>query len=84
MSISKKNRKVAREPSHSSPGAGVEGTTASVQTYELIIIGGGNSALEAAIDMVRITSHTYLVSLTPPTGDPILIDKLERNLSFFT
>jgi alkyl hydroperoxide reductase subunit F len=40
------------------------------------IIGGGNSALEAAEDMVKIAEHIHLVSLTPFTGDQILIDKL--------
>lgn len=49
------------------------------------VIGGGNSALEAASDMVKIASHVYLVSLTPLTGDPILIDKLKQanNLTIF-
>jgi alkyl hydroperoxide reductase subunit F len=45
---------------------------------KVAVIGGGNSALEAAIDMVRIADHTYLISLTPLTGDLILIDKLEK------
>ncbi len=40
------------------------------------VIGGGNSALEAAEDMVKIAEHVYLVSLTPLTGDQILIDKV--------
>lgn len=40
------------------------------------IIGGGNSALEAADDMVKIAEHVYLISLTPFTGDQILIDKV--------
>ena len=40
------------------------------------IIGGGNSALEAANDMVKIAEHVYLISLTPFTGDQILIDKV--------
>jgi alkyl hydroperoxide reductase subunit F len=40
------------------------------------VIGGGNSALEAALDMVKIAEHVDLVSLTPLTGDPILIEKL--------
>jgi len=38
VSISKKNRRVAWEPSHSSPGAGVEGTTASVQAERDLLI----------------------------------------------
>ena len=50
------------------------------------IVGGGNSALEAALDMVKIAEHVDLVSLTQLTGDRILIDKLgdAKNLSIFT
>jgi len=50
------------------------------------VVGGGNSALEAALDMVKIAEHVDLVSLTPLTGDAILIDKLSEanNLSIFT
>ncbi len=52
---------------------------------KVAVIGGGNSALEAASDMVKIAGHVYLISLTPLTGDPILIDKLKNagNLTFF-
>ncbi|MFC1957641.1 FAD-dependent oxidoreductase [Chloroflexota bacterium] len=50
------------------------------------VVGGGNSALEAALDMVKIAEHVDLVSLTPLTGDAILIDKLAaaKNLAVFT
>ncbi len=50
------------------------------------IVGGGNSALEATLDMVKITEHVDLVSLTPLTGDLILIEQLAeaKNLSIFT
>ena len=50
------------------------------------VVGGGNSALEAALDMVKIAEHVDLVSLTQLTGDPILIDKLSdaKNLTIFT
>ena len=49
------------------------------------VIGGGNSALEAAEDMIRIAQHIYLISLTPLTGDQILIDKVTgaSNLTVF-
>ena len=49
------------------------------------VIGGGNSALEAAEDMIRIAKHVYLISLTPLTGDQILIDKVSAasNLTIF-
>ena len=53
---------------------------------KVAVVGGGNSALEAALDMVKIAEHVNLVSLTPLTGDPILIEKLEKanNFSLFT
>ena len=49
------------------------------------VIGGGNSALEATDDMIKIAAHIYLVSLTPLTGDQILIDKVKdaSNLTMF-
>jgi alkyl hydroperoxide reductase subunit F len=52
---------------------------------KVAVIGGGNSALEAADDMVKIAEHVYLISLTPLTGDQILIDKLKdaNNLTMF-
>jgi len=52
----------------------------------VVVVGGGNSALEAALDMVKIAEHVDLVSLTPLTGDAILIDKLGEatNLAIFT
>jgi len=50
------------------------------------VIGGGNSALEAALDMVKIAEHVDLVSLTPFTGDAVLVEKLKdaNNLTIFT
>ena len=50
------------------------------------VVGGGNSALEAALDMVKIAEHVDLVSLTRLTGDAILVNKLSgaKNLSIFT
>ncbi len=52
---------------------------------KVAVIGGGNSALEAADDMVKIGEHVYLVSITPLTGDQILIDKVggAANLTTF-
>src|SRR3990172_7960108 len=49
------------------------------------VVGGGNSALEAALDMVKVAEHVNLVSLTPLTGDAVLIEKLSdaRNLTIF-
>jgi alkyl hydroperoxide reductase subunit F len=53
---------------------------------KVAVIGGGNSALEAALDMIKIAEHVDLVSLTPLTGDRILIDQLAdaKNLTIFT
>jgi alkyl hydroperoxide reductase subunit F len=42
------------------------------------VIGGGNSGLEAALDMVKIAEWVELVSLTPLTGDAVLIEKLNK------
>ena len=52
---------------------------------KVAVIGGGNSALEAADDMTKIAEHVYLVSLTPLTGDQILIDKVNgaTNITIF-
>jgi alkyl hydroperoxide reductase subunit F len=52
---------------------------------KVAVIGGGNSALEAVDDMVKIADHVYLISLTPLTGDQILIDKVKSasNLTIF-
>lgn len=52
---------------------------------KVAVIGGGNSALEAADDMVKIADHVYLISLTPLTGDQILIDRVKSasNLTMF-
>jgi len=52
---------------------------------KVAVIGGGNSALEAADDMVKIAQYVYLVSLTPLTGDQILIDRVKdaSNLTAF-
>jgi NADH-dependent peroxiredoxin subunit F len=52
----------------------------------IAVIGGGNSALEAASDMIQVASHVFLVSLTPLTGDAILIDRVREhsNVTIYT
>ncbi len=52
----------------------------------VVVVGGGNSALEAALDMVKIAEHVDLVSVTPLTGDHILIEQLAgaRNVTILT
>jgi alkyl hydroperoxide reductase subunit F len=52
---------------------------------KVAVIGGGNSALEAVDDMVKIAGQVYLVSLTQLTGDQILIGRVKgaSNLTIF-
>ena len=49
------------------------------------VVGGGNSAVEAVLDMLKIAEHVDLVSLTPLTADPILVERLKgaQNLTTF-
>jgi alkyl hydroperoxide reductase subunit F len=53
---------------------------------KVAVIGGGNSAVEATLDMVKIAEHVDMVSVTPLTGDPIMIEKLANanNLTIYT
>jgi len=53
---------------------------------KVAVVGGGNSALEAADDMIKIAEHVYLVSLTPLTADRVLVDRVSEaaNLTTFT
>ena len=44
---------------------------------KVAVIGGGNSALEAAHDLVNIAEHVYVVSLEEWTADEVLVDKVE-------
>jgi len=50
---------------------------------KVAVIGGGNSAVEAALDMVKIAEHVSLISLTPLTADPVLLNRLDaaKNLT---
>ncbi|MGD8513246.1 MAG: FAD-dependent oxidoreductase [Deltaproteobacteria bacterium] len=43
---------------------------------DVAVAGGGNSALGAAIDLIKVARKVYVVSLTPLTGDPILQDQV--------
>ena len=53
---------------------------------KVAVIGGGNSGVEAALDMAKISEHVTLISNTPLTGDAILVDQLAalKNLTVFT
>jgi alkyl hydroperoxide reductase subunit F len=56
------------------------------QGMEVVVVGGGNSALQAAIDMSKIANRIYLASLTPLTGDHILREKVReaKNVTVLT
>ncbi|MBI4295907.1 MAG: FAD-dependent oxidoreductase [Chloroflexi bacterium] len=52
---------------------------------KVAIIGGGNSAVGAVDDMLKIADHVYLVSTTPLTCDAVLHDRVKgaSNLTIF-
>ena len=35
--------------------------------------------MEAALDLIKVARKVYLVSSTPLTGDPILVDKVKSS-----
>jgi alkyl hydroperoxide reductase subunit F len=44
---------------------------------DVAVIGGGNSALDAALQMVRLAKHTYLINSFPAiTGDAVMREKV--------
>lgn len=47
---------------------------------DVAIIGGGNSALDAALQLMRIASHVYLINIVGRlTGDPVMIEKVQES-----
>ena len=52
---------------------------------KVAVVGGGNSALEAVLDLLKIAEHVNLVSLTPLTGNTVLSNQLidAKNLTIF-
>jgi len=50
------------------------------------VVGGGNSGLEAALDMLKIAEHVDLITHGRLTGDEALVGQLEgaKNLSIYT
>jgi len=44
------------------------------------VIGGGNSALDAALQLVKIAKHIYIINITPRLGgDAIMGEKVEKD-----
>jgi NADH-dependent peroxiredoxin subunit F len=46
---------------------------------DVAVVGGGNSAMAAVIDLMSIANRVYVVSLTALTGDPIYRDKVLKS-----
>jgi len=44
---------------------------------DVAVIGGGNAALDAVMQLTDIARHVYVVSIEDWTGDPVTIKKLE-------
>jgi alkyl hydroperoxide reductase subunit F len=46
---------------------------------EVAIIGGGNAALDAALNISKLVKHLYVINITPElTADPVMIDKVQE------
>ena len=47
---------------------------------DVAIIGGGNSALDAALQLMKIAPHIYIINITSSLGgDPIMREKVEES-----
>lgn len=47
---------------------------------DVAIIGGGNSALDAALQLIKIARKTYLINIVSRlTGDPVMIEKVRSS-----
>ncbi len=42
------------------------------------VVGGGNSAVKAVLDLINYTAEVHLISLTPLTADQVLTDRLRN------
>ena len=46
---------------------------------DVAVVGGGNSAMEAVIDLIPIARRIHIISLGPLTGDPVYRGKIDRS-----
>ncbi|MCX5702057.1 MAG: FAD-dependent oxidoreductase [Candidatus Omnitrophica bacterium] len=47
---------------------------------DVAVIGGGNSALDAAIQLMRIAKHVYVINITSSlNGDTVMLEKVEES-----
>jgi alkyl hydroperoxide reductase subunit F len=45
---------------------------------DVTVIGGGNSALDAALQLIKIARHVYIINITGPlSGDAIMLQKVQ-------
>ncbi|MQL51700.1 FAD-dependent oxidoreductase [Desulfofundulus thermobenzoicus] len=44
---------------------------------EVAVVGGGNAALSAAYDLIKIAKHVHVISLEDWIADPVIIDKVK-------
>ena len=48
--------------------------------YDIAIIGGGNSALDAALQLIKIARRVYIINITSRLGgDAVMREKIEKN-----
>ncbi|MDD4954301.1 MAG: FAD-dependent oxidoreductase, partial [Candidatus Omnitrophica bacterium] len=44
------------------------------------VVGGGNSALDAVLQLINIAKHTYIINITPELGgETVMCDKVKQN-----
>lgn len=47
---------------------------------DVAVIGGGNSALDAALQLMKIAKHIYLINIAPAlTGDAVMCEKVQES-----
>lgn len=47
---------------------------------DVAVIGGGNSALDAALQLIKIANHVYIINITPDLrGDGIMLEKVRQS-----
>lgn len=51
---------------------------------DVAVIGGGNSALEAIIDMLKVSEKVYSISELGFTGDAVLVDRIKNDPKLIT
>ena len=54
---------------------------------DVAVVGGGNSGLEAVLQLIKIARHIYLIDIAPDlSGDPIVLEKIKagENVTILT